>query len=83
MMIQTISPPWLDSAARELIPPVNRPPIELNSSNFWEYLPVLRDIRKTILEADGTGRGQLPNTHFEAEPADEWLPPSPAKQGAK
>jgi hypothetical protein len=83
MMIQTISPRGLDHAGREVIPPVNRPPIAINASNFREYRPLLTDIRKQILEADGTGRGQLPNTHFDAKPADGWLVPSPDRQGPR
>jgi hypothetical protein len=43
---------------------------------------VLTDIRKAILERDGTGRGQLPNTRFDAEPADDWLPPSAGQRRA-
>jgi hypothetical protein len=82
MMIQMISPGSRDAASMELVPAVNRPPVALTASNFGENQLILRDIRRLILEGDGTGIGLLGATHFAAEPALSWLPATPLRRGA-
>jgi hypothetical protein len=74
MKLQMISPIGRDSESREVIPAVIRPPVAVDEQNFEEYWLVLTDLRTLILEENSTGRGLLRATHFDAEPAADWLP---------
>jgi hypothetical protein len=78
MKMQSVSPAAFDSAARQVTPAVNRAPVAVSAENFGDYRLLLKDIRRLIVEADGTGRGYLQDTHFDAAPAEIWLPPAPA-----
>jgi hypothetical protein len=73
MLIQTISPVGVDVEGNPVVPEVIRLPAVVSLQNFQEYLPLLTDLRRLIIEGDGTGRGLLPATHFAAEPSGDWL----------
>jgi hypothetical protein len=50
--------------------PIVRPTIRIGEDNFADWRPLLADVRELILEGDGSGRGRLGRTGFQAEPAD-------------
>jgi hypothetical protein len=83
MRIQTVSPASVDSDGRELVPVVIRAPRIIDAESFREFRIVLDDLRELIVEGNGTGRGLLRDTHFDAEPASDWLPLSPGERGTK
>jgi hypothetical protein len=83
LLVQMISPAALDFKSREIVPAVVRLPVAIDANNFGEYRPLLSDLRTLILEGDGTGRGRLPATHFDTEPAQDWLPVPPAPRARR
>ncbi len=42
----------------------------IEQANFADLLPILEELRRLILEGDGSGRGRLPRSGYHAEPAD-------------
>ncbi len=55
------------SAARSLAGSIPR--VRIEATNFREVSPLLKEIRVLIIEGDGSGRGKLRLSGYEAEPA--------------
>jgi hypothetical protein len=70
MMLKLFSPAGVEPASRKVIPAINSPAVAVDAKNFTELLPLLKDIETLILVGDGTGRGKLPYSGYEAEPAE-------------
>jgi hypothetical protein len=69
-MLKLFSPAGVEPASKKVIPAINNPAVAVDAKNFTELLPLLKDIETLILVGDGTGRGKLPYSRYEAEPAE-------------
>ena len=65
---QFITPPSVDSLTGVRFNGIVYPPERIQASNFEELLPHLQRIRMLVVEGDGSGRGTLQFSEFEAEP---------------
>jgi hypothetical protein len=70
MMLKLISPAGVEPASKKVIPAINSPAVAVDAKNFTELLPLLKEIETLIIVGDGTGRGKLPYSGYEAEPAE-------------
>jgi hypothetical protein len=70
MMFKMVSPATMDPRSKKVLPALNGPTIDVNAKNFAEILPLFDEISTLILEGDGTGRGRLQFSGYEAEPAE-------------
>jgi hypothetical protein len=70
MKLKVISPAGVEPASKKFIPAINSPTVAVDAENFTELLPLLKEIETLIIVGDGTGRGKLPYSGYEAEPAE-------------
>jgi hypothetical protein len=70
MMLKPISPAGMEPASKKVIPAINSPAVAVDAGNYTELLPLLKEIETLIIVGDGTGRGKLPYSGYEAEPAE-------------
>jgi hypothetical protein len=82
LWFQMISPRAVDSAGKEIFPEVSRRAVLIDKQNFSDHRLLLLDIEDLILSGDGTGKGFLTVTRFDAEPAREQRPETQAGRTA-
>jgi hypothetical protein len=75
LAIQFVSPPASDRSFGLEFDGNFHLPVTIRKSNFEEMLPHLQQIRILILEGDGSGRGNLRFSGYEAEPGAIVFPP--------
>jgi hypothetical protein len=82
-MLRFVSPATIDPRSKRLVPARDGHIQPLDPKSFRELRPLLTEIRTLILQGDGTGRGKMLDSGYEAEPAETELNkvPEPWKAG--
>jgi hypothetical protein len=71
LTVQVIVPSTLEPTTGRWAKQSWHAPQALDRSNFEEMLPVLKEIHTLIVEVDGSGRGRLGVSGYQAEPVDD------------
>jgi hypothetical protein len=70
MMLKMVGPVTNDPGSKKVLRALNGPTVVVDAKNFAEIRPLLADIKTLILKRNATGRGRLPVSGYEAEPAE-------------
>jgi len=73
MMLKVFRPAPSNQYSNRYISAISRETLPVDAMTFWELRPLLIEIRTLIVEGDGTGRGKLEHSGYEAEPAELTL----------
>jgi hypothetical protein len=68
LTLQFVVPPSFDPYTGGSAPAFEYPPAAIEQTNFKEKLPLLKEIYTLIVEGDGSGRGRLAISGYDAEP---------------
>jgi hypothetical protein len=78
MILKVVRPTPPGPYAKAYLRLSRRGAVPVDASSFPEMRPVLVEIRTLIVEGDGSGRGKLDSSGYEAEPAELTLDLPPA-----
>jgi hypothetical protein len=70
MLLQIARPESFDESLNRTINAIRAPVVAVDATSFTEMSPILNEIRTLILTGDGSGRGVLARSRYQAEPMD-------------